>query len=260
MLKLYNENCLEGHKRIENKSISLIYTDLPFNQTKNKWDSLIDIDLLWKDYKRIIKDNGAIVLNGQGMFTAMMMISNKNMWRYNLIWKKGERTTGFLNAKRMPLRNHEDIMVFYKKLPTYNPQMILGKKAHGRGTKGKLLNNNYGKYNFINGETKNGNLKYPKSILEFEYNPDELDLIYSEYSILNYDRPHPPIHPTQKPIALSEWIIKTFSNENDIVLDSTFGSGTTPIACINTNRSFIGFETNENYFKLTKERIKKLQL
>ena len=257
LINIKNTDCLKGHKNIPDKSIDLIYTDLPFNQTRNHWDSLINVEELWKDYKRIIKDNGAIILNGQGMFTALMMMSNQKMWRYNLVWKKGERSTGFLNSKRMPLRNHEDIMVFYKKLPTYNPQMVLGTKAHSRGSKGKLLNNNYGKYDFQGGESENGDMKYPKSIQEFEYSDDELDLMYSEWSILNFDRPHPPIHPTQKPVALAEWLIKTYSNEGDIILDSTFGCGTNALACLNTNRKFIGFELEEKYFNTTIERIKK---
>lgn len=165
------------------------------------------------------------------------MLSNEKWWKYNIIWKKGERTSGFLNAKKQPLRNHEDILIFYNKPGTYNPQMVVGEKSHSRGTKGKLINNNYGKYNFMEGEAENGEYKYPKSIITF-------------------DRPHPPIHPTQKPVELAEWIIKTYSNERDIILDSTCGSGTIPIACKNTNRQWIAFETDKNYFDMAYERIK----
>jgi len=235
--ELHNIDCFEGHSKIDDKSIDLIYTDLPFGQTKNKRDRDIDLEQLWKDYKRIIKPRGIIVLHAQGMFSANLMKSNEKWWRYNLIWKKGERTSGFLNAKRMPLRNHEDILIFYPKPGTYNPQMTIGEPSHSRGTKGKIINNNYGKYDFIEGEAENGEMKYPKSIL-------------------NFDRPHPPIHPTQKPVELAEWIIKTYSNENDIILDSTCGSGTIPMACIKNNRQWIAFETDKNYYDLANERIR----
>jgi len=240
--KLYNIDCFEGHNLIDDKSIDLIYTDLPYgtdHNTHNKWDCDIDLEKLWKDYKRILKPNGIIVLHGQGLFSAKLMVSNEKWWKYNIIWKKAERTTGFLNAKKQPLRNHEDILIFYNKPGTYNPQMVLGTPAHSRGTKGKLINNNYGKYNFVEGESENGEWKYPKSIITF-------------------DRPHPPIHPTQKPIELAEWIIKTYSNENDIILDSTSGSGTIPIACIKTNRRWIAFETDKNYFDMAYGRIKEI--
>ena len=236
---LHNIDCFEGHKQIEDSSIDLIYTDLPFNQTRNEWDCAIDLEQLWKDYKRIIKPNGIIVLHAQGMFSAKLMLSNEKWWRYNLVWKKGERTSGFLNAKKQPLRNHEDIIVMYNKPGTYNVQMTLGTKSHSRGNKGKVVNNNYGKFDFIEGESENGDMKYPKSILDF-------------------DRPHPPIHPTQKPVELAEWIIKTYSNEGDIILDSTSGSGTIPIACIKTNRNWIAFETDKNYFELANGRIKEI--
>jgi len=231
---IYFGDCLDIMNDIDDKSIDMILCDLPYGKTKNKWDSIIDLDKLWKHYKRIIKNNGAIVLFGQDKFTAKVMLSNEKMHRYNLIWKKGERISGFLNANRQPLRNHEDIMVFYKKLPVYNPQMVYGEKSHSRGTKGKIVNNNYGKYYFKEGDTKNGNWKYPKSIL-------------------NFDRPHPPIHPTQKPVDLCEWLIKTYTNEGDLVLDNTMGIGTTCIAAKNTNRKYIGIENKKIYYDKAKE-------
>jgi len=238
--KLHNIDCFEGHKLIEDKSIDLIYTDLPYGQTHNKWDCDIDLEQLWKDYKRILKPKGIIVLHGQGMFTANLMKSNEKWWRYNLVWKKGERTSGFLNSKRMPLRNHEDILIFYNKPGTYNPQFTKGQPLHGKGTKYKTkegTNNNYGFYDGTKEDVRKGSTeKYPKSIL-------------------NFDRPHPPIHPTQKPIELAEWIIKTYSNENDIILDSTSGSGTIPIACNNLKRNWIAFESDKKYFELANERI-----
>jgi len=172
------------------------------------------------------------------MFSAKLMLSNEKWWRYNLVWKKGERVSGHLNAKKQPLRNHEDILVFYGKgSGTYNPQMVKGKPSHSRGSgKAKNINNNYGKFDLIPGGSPNADMKYPKSILDFE-------------------RPHPPIHPTQKPVELAEWVIKTYSNEGDIVLDSTSGSATIPLACKNVCRNFIAFETDEEYLKLGNERL-----
>ena len=238
---IYNEECLEGMKKIPDKSIDMILCDLPYGVTKNKWDSVIPLDELWEQYKRVIKENGAIVLFGQGLFTARLMFSNEKWYRYNLIWEK-DRPSGFLNAKRMPLRSHEDIVVFYKELPTYNPQFWEGKPLHGMGSKfkeGLLGNNNYGKFDSHKnpsakreGDTK----KYPRSVLSFK-------------------REHPPVHPTQKSVELVEWLVKTYSNEGDTVLDNCMGSGTTAIACLNTNRQYIGFELDETYHKLSLERI-----
>lgn len=240
MIDLRQGNCLEVMKDIPDKSIDMILCDLPYgvlNKTNPsaKWDSVIPFDLLWKQYERIIKDNGAIVLFGQGMFTASLMLSNQKLWRYNLIWKKGNRISGFLNAKRQPLRNHEDILVFFKKQPTYNPQMTIGEKNHIKGGGNhKNTQRCYGK--LIDTPTVLTNEKYPISILTF-------------------DREHPPIHPTQKPVALLEYLIKTYTNENDLVLDNCMGSGSTGVACINTNRNFIGIELDEKYFNIAKERI-----
>jgi len=172
------------------------------------------------------------------MFTAKCMLSNEKLWRYNLIWKKAGRTSGFLNANRMPMRNHEDIMVFYYKQPTYNPQFTYGHEpSHKKGKKGILneTNNCYGEFEVF--ETRDyGDRKFPKSILEF-------------------DREHPPIHPTQKPVALCEWLIKTYTNEGELVLDNCIGSGTTGIACINTKRHFIGIDNNLEYATIARNRI-----
>lgn len=237
--KIYLEDCLVGMKSIDDKSIDCIICDLPYGQTQNKLDVIIPFEPLWEQYKRIIKDNGAIILFANGMFTAKLMLSNENMWRYNLIWKKGDRTSGFLNAKRMPMRNHEDICVFYKKLPTYNPQFRQGQPLHGKGHGvHKFTNNNYGNF-YETEDTRAGSTeKYPISILTF-------------------DRPHPPIHPTQKPIELVEYLIKTYTNEGDLVLDNCIGSGTTALACLGTNRRFIGFENYKDYFDLANTRIEK---
>ena len=242
--KLYKGDCLELMKNIEDKSIDCIICDLPYGVTsKNKWDTIIPYEPLWKEYKRIIKDNGPIILFGQDKFTAKTMLSNEKMHRYNLIWNK-VLTSGFLNAGRMPLREHEDIMIFYKKLPTYNPQFTEGKPLHGMGEKFKKVKNNNNNYNDFNscnnpsanreGDTK----KYPKSILTF---------------------PRPAsskmLHPTEKPVELLEYLIKTYSNENDVILDNCMGSGSTGVACLNTNRRFIGIELDEKYFNIAKDRL-----
>ncbi len=240
MNELYNDDCLNIMPNIKDKSIDLILADLPFNQTKNKWDILIPFDDLWLNYNRIIKDNGAILLFAQGLFSAQLIMSNPKMYRYDLIYKKGDRTSGFLNANRQPLRNHEQILVFYKKQPTYNPIFTEGIPLHGKGTKYKYknnTNNNYGDFNSnLDDKRKGSTLKYPKSVLIFE-------------------KPHPAKHPTEKSIPLCEYLIKTYSNENEIVLDNTMGIGTTCIAAKNTNRYYIGIEKEKKYFDIAKERI-----
>jgi DNA modification methylase len=249
--KLLHGDCLELMKDIPDKSIDCIITDLPYGVTaKNKWDVIIPFEPLWEQYKRITKDNSAIILFGQDKFTARCMLSNEKMHRYNLIWKK-ILPTGFLNANRMPLREHEDIMIFYKKLPTYNPQKTKGNPCHKKGkvvggmNDSQLQNNNYGNFKCV--ETK-GDMKFPTSIQEFQI-PYE--------SILEFSKPHPSIciHPTQKPVELIEWLIKTYTNEGDLVLDSCMGSGSTGVACLNTGRKFIGIEKDDKYFEISKERI-----
>lgn len=242
--KIYHEDCLEGMKRIPNASIDCIICDLPYGVLNKgnesaQWDNVIPFDLLWKQYERVIKENGAIILFAQGMFTADLMISNRKLWRYNLIWQKGGRCSGFLNAKKMPLREHEDILVFYKTMPVYNPQMTKcepHQRNHSRGKMNKEQTNRcYG--NFGKPEDVITDLKYPKSIL-------------------NFNRPHPQIHPTQKPVMLVSWLINTYTNEGDTILDNCMGSGTTAIAAIRTKRNYIGFEIEKEYFDLANKRIK----
>ena len=240
---IYNEDCLIGMKDIEDGSIDAIICDLPYgvlNKTnpKAKWDCPIPFDELWKQYERIIKDNGVIILFGSGMFTADLMQSNRKLWKYNLIWKKGNRPSGFLNAKKMPLRCHEDICVFYKNPPTYNPQMVIGKPNHSRGKNVKVNSRCYGNYD---GEIeyKDTNEKYPISIIDI-------------------DKEHTAngrIHPTQKPVELIRWLVRTYTNQGDTVLDNCVGSGTTAIACIKERRNFIGFETDTYFYKKAIERI-----
>ena len=237
--KVYNEDCLEGMKRIPNESIDMILCDLPYEKTKNKWDTMIPFKPLWEQYERVIKPTGAIVLFGQDKFTAKLMLSNEKLHRYNLIWDK-VMTSGFLNANKMPLRSHEDICVFYKKLPTYNPQKVIGKKNHSRGGQNGVVKNNknYGDYAHKDNSDELGSLKHPKSILTFA-------------------KPHASacIHPTQKSVELCEWLIKTYTNEGETVLDNCMGGFTTAVACIKTNRNYIGYENDKKWFDLGSERV-----
>lgn len=238
MIELWHGDCLELMKDIPDGSIDMILCDLPYGITaRNKWDTVIPFEPLWEQYNRIIKDNGAIVLFGSGMFTANLMKSNEKMWRYNLIWYK-TTPTGFLNANKMPLRAHEDIVVFYKSLPVYNPQKTIGHKrkvstaSHKRNCK---VTKDYGVHGLT---TYDSTERFPTSILTF-----------------STDKQKVALHPTQKPVALCEWLVKTYTNEGETVLDSCMGSGTTGVACLNTNRNFIGIELDENYFEIAKERI-----
>ena len=236
--KIHQGDCLEKMKEIEDKSVDMILCDLPYGTTQNKWDSIIDLRKLWKQYERIIKDNGAIVLTSQDKFTAKLILSNEKLHKYNLVWNK-VLTAGFLNANRMPLRVHEDICIFYKKLPTYNPQKFKGKKNHSKGSMKTDVNNNYGKYGKVDNIETLGEMKHPQSIITFQ-------------------KPHPSkaLHPTEKPVDLFEWLIKTYSNEGDLVLDNCAGSGTTGVACINLKRDFILIEKEEKYCNGIKVRLK----
>lgn len=243
--KIYNEDCLIGMKDIDDKSIDMICCDLPYevlnrNNLSAQWDNIIPFDKMWEQYERIIKDDGVIMLFGQGMFSAQLMMSNPSLWRYNLIWEK-DRPTGFLNSKRMPLRNHEDIMVFYKKLGTYNPQMEYApdRRNHPVGNgEHKATNQCYGDFSrVVNPQISD--YKYPKSVLR----------IKKEHKCQGDE------HPTQKPVELIEYLIKTYTNEGEVVLDNCMGSGTTAVACINTKRQYIGFEITKEYFDLANRRI-----
>lgn len=239
-MTLLQGDCLELMASIPSKSIDLILCDLPYGTTKNSWDTVLDFDLLWKQYSRIIKDNGAILLFGQGKFFVNLVNSNMKLYRYDLVWNK-QLVSGFLNAKKMPLRQHEQIAVFYKHLPTYNPQFTQGQPLHSKGDAYKtkeLTNNNYGEFKATDDSRAGSTEKYPVSIITIQ-------------------KPHPAasVHPTQKPVELLEYLIKTYTNEGDLVLDNCMGSGSTGVACKNTNRDFIGIELDENYFNIAKERI-----
>ena len=243
---IYNMDCLEGMKQIPDGTIDAVICDLPYGVLNDKaeggsWDTIIPFEPLWAEYRRVCKPTAAIVLFAQGMFTADLMHSNPKMWRYNLIWKKGERASGFLNASRMPLRNHEDIVVFYDKLPTYNPQMRTGFPNHTRGHGGgKLKNGCYGKFDPWARSEVITTEKFPLSIID----------IAKEHDV------NKQFHPTQKPVDLLRYLVLTYTNEGDTVLDNCMGSGTTAIACIKERRHFIGFELSKEYFDKAVRRIK----
>lgn len=245
--KIYNEDCLEGMKRIPDGSVDCIVCDLPYEvlnkgNEKAQWDNIIPMEPLFKEYWRIAKPNAPVILFGQGMFTAQLMMAEPKNWRYNLIWQK-DRPTGFLNAKRMPMRNHEDIAVFYRALPTFNPQMHQGLPSKSRGNQcGKAKGNAcYGRYNIETYSKRTTTDKYPVSVIYFEKEKKQ------------------NMHPTQKPVALIQYLIRTYSNEGDTVLDNCIGSGTTAIAAIREKRNFIGFETNKEYYDMACKRIQSEQ-
>ena len=227
-------------KDIPDDSIDMILCDLPFGQTsRNKWDVVIPFEPLWEQYRRIVKDNGAIVLFANGMFTAELMYSNKSMWRYNLIWEKTQ-PTGFLNAKKMPLRSHEDICIYYKGMPTYNPQKSTGHKRKVSKAEHKTNCKNTTDYGEHGLTTYDSTERYPRSVLKFAK-----------------DSQKSALHPTQKPVALLEYLIKTYTNPGETVLDNCMGSGSVGVACLNTDREFIGIELDRRYFCIANERISK---
>jgi site-specific DNA-methyltransferase (adenine-specific) len=241
--RIHFGDCLELMPEIPEKSIDFICCDLPYGVTNNPWDVVIPFDRLWPEYERIIKDDGAIALFAQGLFAAKLMLSNEKLYRYDLVWKKGERVSGFLDANRKPLRNHELILLFYKKQPTYNPQFTQGKPLHGKGksylTK-KLTNNNYGKFKATDDVRKGTTQKYPKSVLDFK-------------------KPHPAKHPNEKPVALCEWLIKTYTNPGELVLDNTAGISTTGVAARNTGRRFVLIENKKEYYDMSVNRLKQTE-
>lgn len=219
--------------RIPDKTVDMILCDLPYGTTRNKWDCIIDLNKLWIQYNRVIKENGAILLFAQTPFDKVLGCSNIDNLKYEWIWEKPQGT-GHLNAKKMPLKSHENILVFYKNLPTYNPQMEGDeiRKVKRSGNKSKTTN--YG--DFVEIKESNYQGRYPKSVLKFKKDKEHL-------------------HPTQKPVALLEYLIRTYTNEGDTVLDNCMGSGSTAIAAINAKRNFIGFELESTYYNLAKSRI-----
>ena len=238
--KLMQGDCLKLMGKIPNKSVDFILCDLPYGVTQNKSDIIIPFDKLWEHYERIIKNNGAILLFGQGTFYVDLVNSNRKLFRYDLIWDK-QLTSGFLNAKRMPLRQHEQIAVFYKKLPIYNPQFTQGKPLHSKGISYKNKehkNQNYGEFHMTDDSRAGSTEKYPTSILSFP-------------------KPHPSVakHRTEKPIDLLRYLIRTYTNEGELILDNCMGSGSTIVAALLENRKAIGIELDKHYFEIAKNRI-----
>jgi len=232
--KIYNMDCLEGMKYIDDKSIDMILCDLPYGTTKCKWDTVIPFEPLWEQYERVIKDSGAIILTASQPFTSALVMSNPKLFKYDLVWDK-KNPTGHLNAKIMPLRRHESVLVFGKGKVVYNPQMRQGKKRW----KGGFSETNRGCYGEHKATRSYNDTYYPTSVIE-----------------INNANQKAKEHPTQKPVELFEYLIKTYTNEGETVLDNCMGSGTTAIACINTNRNYIGFEIDPDYYEAALERIR----
>jgi len=234
MIRLYKGDCLEVMNQIESGSVDAIITDPPYGTTACKWDSVIDLDLMWEQLNRIIKPNGAIVLFGSEPFSSALRMSNIKNYKYDWIWVK-DNGTGFLNVKKQPLKNNESISIFYKQQCTYNAQMRYGFKPY-KCKSGKQSDNYRQQVQVI---TKSNGERYPLNTIEFKRDKNK-------------------IHPTQKPIELMQYLIKTYTNENETVLDFTMGSGSTGVACVNTNRNFIGIEQDDKYFEIAEQRIKAL--
>lgn len=240
MNKLINNDCLKelcDGGGIPDKSIDLVLCDPPYGTTKNKWDTVLDLDKMWKGLKRVIKPGAAIIMFGSEPFFSTLVMSNLKWFRYDLIWLK-PKGTDFLNSKRKPLRAHENIAVFCEKGTLYNPQMREGTPY--KVTPSHTPSSNYGKYNPEQAVINETGLRYPLTYQLFKRETG--------------------LHPTQKPVPLLEWLIKTYSNEGDTVLDFCMGSGSTGVACKNTNRDFVGIELNKEYFQIAKERIESINL
>lgn len=234
MINLIQGDCLEVMKNIPDGSIDAIITDPPYGTTQCKWDNVIDFDLMWVELKRIIKPKGVIALFGSEPFSSALRISNINNYKYDWIWDK-PKGSGFLNAKKRPLRHYETISTFSYGTPIYYPQgLIEGVFNNSR----PALENEPTLYGKQKQHKKSKFTNYPKDIIR-------------------YSKPHKPIHPTQKPLELLEYLVKTYTNEGEIVLDFTMGSGSTMIACLNTNRNGIGIELDGNYFNISKQRVEK---
>jgi len=243
--KVIQGDCLDVMQSIPDKSIDMILCDLPYGTTQNKWDSVIDLDKLWKQYKRIIKDRGAIILTSQGVFTAKLILSNEKNFKYKIVWIKS-KATNFLNAKKQPLRKHEDICVFYKKQPTYHPQMTEG-EAYDKGIRKDQFTGSYGE--FEPRHVKSNGQRYPTDVIAYDLDVD--DYVY----VKTAESEGEVYHPTQKPIELGRYLIKTFTKPGDVVLDNACGSGSFLLSAILENRNFIGIEKNEDGFLHKKEPI-----
>lgn len=237
-------DCLKLMNELPDNSIDMVLCDLPYGVTRNVWDKKLPFDKLWQQYKRVAKPSAAILLFGQGKFFAELVGSNTKWFRYDIVWDK-VCPTGFLNANRMPLRRHEQIAVFYNHLPRYRSQFTIGRPLHGRGTKYLAksgINRNYGRYEQMQDTRKGDAHKYPTSIIQVCRHPSMA------------------IHPTEKPVELLELLIKTYTDEGDIVLDNCIGCGSTALACVKTKRHFIGYELEKEYCDIAKQRLKQIRV
>ena len=234
-IELWQGDCLELMKDIPDKSVDMILCDLPYGTTNNSWDEIIPFEPLWEQYERVVKDNGAIVLTASQPFTSMIITSNPNLYKYNWIYQKNQGIDPMM-AKIRPLNDYEDVVVLYKRKPTYNPQMTYVGVKDKRTTfqDVEVFDENKGGLVYKRPKKDNG-LRYPKRVIKFKIERG--------------------LHPTQKPVTLFEYLIKTYTNEGELVLDNCMGSGTTGVACKNLNRKFIGIELDENYFEIAKDRI-----
>ena len=243
---IYNEDCLEGMKRIPDSSVDFVLTDLPFGITSNEWDKRIDLEKFWEQINRVTKMSGAVALFANGKYLFELGASNIKDYRYKIVVSKSQGS-GYLNSHKMPLKVHEDILIFYRKLPTYNPIFIEGRKPYKRVHKATHSSKNYRQFNYDT-ITESDGKRFPTDVVNFHF---------PRYQ---WGNPSEKVeHPTQKPTALLEYLIKTYSNEGELVLDATIGSGSTAVAAINTGRHFIGFETEKKYFDIANERIAKAQ-
>lgn len=258
--QIIEDDCLNVMPNIPDNSIDMILCDLPYGTTQNKWDSVIDLQKLWSEYTRIIKDDGAIVLTSQGVFTARLILSNEEWFKYKIVWIKS-KSTNFLNAKKQPLRKHEDICIFYKQQPTYNPQMSQG-ESYDKGIRKDQYTGSYG--DFKPKHVKSNGMRYPNDVVGIEEQPIE-DYVYFKTA----ESEGKVYHPTQKPVELGRYLIRTYTNPGDVVLDNACGSGSFLIAAALEGRSFIGIEKNQNvmlhkiqstdYIQVCRDRINEVE-
>lgn len=233
MVKLYFGDCLDILPTIADNSVDMILCDLPYGATACKWDSIIPLDKLWNEYNRICKETAAMVFTAAQPFTTILASSNLDNFRYEWIWEKPQGTNP-MNAKVMPLKSHENILVFYRKKPVYNPQMWYSTPYSGFSSETSRIGEVYGSAKSKHKDNPEGT-RYPKTVLKYKQEKG--------------------LHPTQKPVELMRYLIRTYSNKNNVILDNTMGSGTTGVASILENRNFIGIENDEKYFSIAKERI-----
>lgn len=244
--RVFEADCLEKMKDIPDKSVDMILCDLPYGMTQNAWDSYIPLDLLWEQYLRVIKRNGAIALTSNGVFTAKLILSQEKLFKYKWVWEKS-KPTNFLNAKKQPLRKHEDVCIFYQRQPTYHPQMTQG-SAYDKGIRKDQLSGCYGDFEPVH--VRSDGERYPTDIIYVKTAESEGEVV----------------HPTQKPIELGRYLIRTYTEPGDVILDNTFGSGSFLVAAMLEGRNFIGIEKNEDvalfkrgeidYIEVAKNRLR----